>query len=178
MKEELVLVKPTIDMIKEIEAYRLEFDTTINGIEGASLLAEYEDIGEWLDYLKKCENEETLLREDFVPAYQYMLVRKNDNKIIGFSHFRIKLNSFLLNYGGNIGYSIAPSERRKGYGEKMLAEVLKEAPKFNLDKLLLTCDESNLASMRVIEKNQGVLENKLFIEDKNKWIRRYWITIK
>jgi len=66
-----------------------------------------------------------------------------------------------------------------GYGGKTLELGLLEAKKLGLDKVLLTCDDNNIASWKMIEKNGGVLEDKIDnIKDKNKIVRRYWINIK
>jgi predicted acetyltransferase len=92
-------------------------------------------------------------------------------------HLRLELNDYLLNYGGHIGYSIAPSERKKGYGSIMLKEALHKARDFQLEKVLITCDDDNPGSYKVIENNQGIIENKIFYEATGKYVRRYWIAL-
>ena len=67
------------------------------------------------------------------------------------------MNEALRKHGGNIGYSIRPSERGKGYGTKMLKEMLKIAKGCGLDKALLTVADDNIPSRRVVENNGGEL---------------------
>lgn len=96
---------------------------------------------------------------------------------IGQLSIRHSLNEHLLKAGGHIGYKIAPEYRLNGYGTKILALGLVEAEKLGLRKALLTCDVSNTASAKIIEKNGGILENEIFEDERNTRKRRYWITI-
>lgn len=88
---------------------------------------------------------------------------------------RLKLNQYLTSIGGHIGYSINPTERKKGYGKQMLKQALIEAKKQGLEKVLLTCDSDNQGSRKIIESNRGILEETIFNEERAKTINRYWI---
>ena len=131
-----------------------------------------------VDVIKKSENYRYSidLPEGFVPQITYWLVENNE--FIGQIGLRPKINDFLLNYGGHIGYFVKYSKWNKGYGTKMLSLVLERAKKLGLKKVLITCDDNNFGSSRVIEKNGGILENKVKNNIKGKEIltRRYWIT--
>ncbi len=61
--------------------------------------------------------------------------------------------------GGHIGHDIRPSARRRGHATAMLAAALPVARSLGINPALLTCDENNIASRRVIEANGGVLED-------------------
>ena len=80
---------------------------------------------------------------------------------IGNLSLRHELTEHLLKIGGHIGYIISPKHRGKGYGTKILALGLKEAAKLDIEKVLVTCDKTNTASAKIIEKNGGVLENEV-----------------
>ena len=88
---------------------------------------------------------------------------------------RHRLNEYLLQFGGNIGYSVRPSQRRKGYATEMLALALEECRKLGLDRALVTCDKSNIGSAKTIQKNGGVLENEVLEGDRI--TQRYWIAL-
>lgn len=98
-----------------------------------------------------------------------------DDTYLGAIALRHALNDFLLQAGGHVGYSIRPSARRRGLATWALREVLPRARDLGLDRILITCDDANAASARVIEKCGGVLEN---ISDTQLGrTRRYWITV-
>lgn len=101
-------------------------------------------------------------------------------RFIGLIKIRHTLTPALLNYGGHIGYIVRPQECGKGYGSKMLAMALDYAREaLKLEKVLITCDDDNAASARVIEKNGGVLENKVRNSTQRGEVtsRRYWINL-
>lgn len=94
---------------------------------------------------------------------------------LGAIDLRHYLNAFLVDAGGHIGYSIRPSARRRGLATWALGSVLYEARLLGIDRVLLTCDPDNTASVRTIEGNGGVLEDvrETLIGPK----RRYWIDL-
>ncbi|MDD3841948.1 MAG: GNAT family N-acetyltransferase [Candidatus Izemoplasmatales bacterium] len=110
-----------------------------------------------------------------VRAETYFLTKDSEKRILGAIDIRFVLNEYLYNYGGNIGYGIRPSERRKGYAQEMLALALDVCRRNGLKKVLVTCDDDNLGSRRIIEKNGGVLENIVPFEDEN--VMRFWINL-
>jgi predicted acetyltransferase len=73
--------------------------------------------------------------------------------MLGGIRLRHRLSERLWQDGGHIGYDIRPSERGKGYATKMLELVLEKARERGLPWVLLTVDPSNVASIRVMEKN-------------------------
>jgi len=86
------------------------------------------------------------------------------------------LNDERLKHGGHIAATVRPSERRKGYGEKMLALALEKCRELNIDKVLITCDKNNIGSANLILKSGGVFENEIFKDDGNV-TQRYWISL-
>lgn len=114
----------------------------------------------------------------YVPSYNYFLV--DDDIFIGEIHIRVRLTDNLLRYGGHIGYAINPKYWNQCYGTKMLELGLKKAKKLvEEDRVLITCDDDNIGSCKVIEANGGVLENKVENTDCGERFltRRYWIDL-
>ncbi|PKE31394.1 GNAT family N-acetyltransferase [Macrococcoides caseolyticum] len=99
-----------------------------------------------------------------------------DGVIIGAANIRHKLTKDLLNTGGHIGYGLARSYRGQGYATKILQESLVFARSIGIEKALITCDEDNIASSRVIIKNGG-LEDKPYLQSDGIKSRRFWINI-
>ena len=110
-----------------------------------------------------------------VPQTVLWLVDKD--RFIGRISLRHGLTEHLRRIGGHIGYAVRKSERRKGYGHLMLQLALPCAKSLGLDKVLITCDDDNLGSSRVIEGAGGVLEDKIRIEGQQGLERRYWLTL-
>ena len=130
---------------------------------------------EWLDKISLCSKKETL-PEGRVLGTQFISVRKTDNKIIGFVNIRHELNDYLLKFGGHIGGSVRPSERRKGYSIEQLKLSFKFLENLGVNKVLITCKDWNIASKNSIIKSGGVFENTETDKDGNV-LERYWITL-
>jgi predicted acetyltransferase len=79
--------------------------------------------------------------------------------------------------GGHIGYEIRPVKRRQGYGTEILRLGLEKARELGLRKVLVTSDEDNIGSRKIIEHNGGIFENAIEIEGDPVQKLRYWIDI-
>lgn len=173
--EKVKLIEATIDYEKELIEYIREFQETGETIHGGADIQYKKNIEEWLQANENNKREETV-EKNLMPASSFILIRENDKKLLGLLNIRHKLNDFLYRRGGHIGYSIKTTEREKGYGYEILRLALAEAKKLGLDRVLVTCDENNMASRKIIEKNKGVLENIVSIGEEE--LRRYWIEVK
>lgn len=132
---------------------------------------DYHDFDYYLDDLEICEPKGRM-----VPDSVYFLLDEERNILLGAVNIRHYLNDYLLQYGGHIGDGIRPSERRKGYATEMIRLALIECKKLGIDKVLMVCDKSNIASAKTIIKNGGVLENE-FVDDEGEINQRYWIDL-
>ena len=115
------------------------------------------------------------LKPGKVPGSDFWLI--DENEYIGRLSLRYELNKRLLQMGGHIGYEIRPSRRRQGYGKLILKYGLDQAKAFGLEWVLLTCDEDNLGSRKIIESNGGTLENIIEVERWSAKVCRYWIRL-
>src|SRR5712692_12078393 len=112
---------------------------------------------------------------DRVPMSDFWLI--DDNEYIGRLSLRHELNEALLTWGGHIGYEIRPSKRMRGYGKEILRLGLEKARERGLRRVLVTCDEDNIGSKKIIEYNGGKLENAINVEGMPVRKLRYWIDI-
>lgn len=167
----------------------LVFPTEIYEHEWQSIVKEFEDAGEkmtpyslkasaadYIEYLRITRDVSNGVNlNGMVQADTYFLVNGESTRILGATNIRYALNDSLLNYGGHIGYGVRPSERRKGYAAKMLELALDICSAREIERVLLTCDKDNIASVKTILKNGAVLENEMQHDDKI--VQRYWITL-
>ncbi len=174
--DDLRLILPDATMAEEIRAYRREMLSADSSMDGCGPLRRMEDPAEWLAWNERCLHEETCPAV-LVPATQYVCLRVTDNKLVGMIQLRHRFNNFLRDYGGHIGYSVRPSERRKGYAHWMLAQVLPEARKLGLQQVLVTCLKTNKASRQTILSCGGVWDADTFEPQEQVWLERYWITL-
>ena len=172
--EKIILVKPDLSYSDEIIKYKEESlaeSPIINGSAGLDRLSSIED---WLEELKKRSSEDTV-PEGLVPSSTYLAVREKDNYIVGMIDIRHYLNEYLTQVGGNIGYSVRKTERNKGYAKQMLKLALGKCRDLKMKKVLITCDEDNIASEKVILSANAKFEDIRSFEGKNK--KRFWINL-
>ena len=100
------------------------------------------------------------------------------DRIVGRASIRHRLNGRLDRVGGHIGYAVVPKFRKMGYATEILRQSLDIArTQFGIQRVLVTCDDDNVGSIRVIEKNGGVLRDVVTDSDLPKPKRRYWIEL-
>ncbi len=92
-----------------------------------------------------------------------------DGQFVGRISLRHQLNEVLLQWGGHFGYAVRPTARGRGYATRALELMLPVAAGLGIEQALVTCDEENHASRRIIEGHGGVYE------DSRDGKRRYWM---
>jgi len=115
------------------------------------------------------------LPQGWVPATTRFLI--HDGRIMGLFNLRHRLTDGLRRSGGHVGYSVRPSERRKGYGTKLLTAAMELARIRGMDRLLVTCRPDNVASAGVIENCGGVFQDLTYYEPMREEVCRYWISL-
>lgn len=168
---------PTQDHEQKAIEYIQEFHDNLSAINGTGSLDGFLEKATYDAWLLKVQGDRDIANvpEGRVPALTYFYVREDDDKIIGMINIRLYLNDFLQKEGGHIGYSIRPTERRKGYGTRMLGEALTFLRPIGLTEITLTCDKENSASAGVIVNCGGVLEDEFYSDKYNQVIQRYRI---
>jgi predicted acetyltransferase len=132
------------------------------------------DFGKYLDML------DAATRGQGVPAQHVastFLVGDVDGEIIGRVSVRHELTEFLRKVGGHIGYGVLPMQRGKGHATEMLRQALDVARDRGLPRVLVTCDESNLASRKVIERCGGALDSVYTGPEVSEPKLRFWIDL-
>ncbi|MGL5439066.1 MAG: GNAT family N-acetyltransferase [Filifactoraceae bacterium] len=116
------------------------------------------------------------LPEGWVPSTTFWLVE--GDSFIGRGCIRHRLTPTLEKLGGHIGYAVAASKWNQGYGTKLLELLLDEAGNMGLSKVLVTCSDINFGSIKVIENNGGILQDKVEVGEAKRLTRRYWFNVK
>ena len=171
------LIEPTMEYEKQIQAYRQEFLDSGDSMDGTSSLRRFDKSADWIDHCEKGKHTETV-EPGYATSTQFIFVREEDNKIVGMIDIRHFFTPYLEKYAGNIGYSVCPSERRKGYATEMLRMALPECRKLGLEKVLITCNDDNEGSRKTILNNGGVYESTVYEDEcEHGYLERYWIDL-
>ena len=164
MEHEIYLVRPNIQLKEQALDYREEhFKNGEKVINGSELLDQIENYEEWLSSVTLNTAPKTV-NENWVVTDTFFALRKSDNMIIGVIDLRHTLNDYLKDFG-NCGYSVRPSERKKGYATEMLHQLIKVAKKIGMKELQISVEKTNIGSIKVIEKNGGVYERSFTYEN-------------
>lgn len=129
----------------------------------------------WDDYLQRAGDcaAGRHLPEGHVPTA--LLAAEVDAEIVGRVSVRYDLTDHLREYGGHVGYVVRPAYPRRGYATEILRQGVDRARERGIEAVLVTCDDTNVASARVIERVGGVLASVIEDPDGAR-VRRYWIT--
>jgi len=103
------------------------------------------------------------------------LLAEAGDELVGRVSIRFELNEHLAYEGGHIGYGVRPAFRRRGYATEILLESVTLARAEGVERLLLVCDNDNVASARVIERCGGALESVVIPQEGGTPFRHYWI---
>jgi predicted acetyltransferase len=141
--------------------------------ESNFLLDAYEPNMNFENYVQRVQN--SLAGIDLLPGrvQSTFLVLEIDDQIVGRVSIRHELNDWLAVYGGHVGYAVRSDFRNRGYAKLLLAEGLRICSSLGISEALLTCNETNVASRKVIESAGGKLENT--VQDGEHRLMRYLV---
>lgn len=156
------LIRPTLEWKEKALEYRAEhFNHGEMIINGSELLDKTDSYEEWLKSVTDNILPETV-NPDWVVTDTFFAVDENE-RIVGIIDLRHTLNDFLKDFG-NSGYSVRPSERRKGYATEMLRQVLQVAKQAGLQEVHLSVERNNEPSVKTIVRNGGTYERSFEFE--------------
>lgn len=152
-----------------IESFRLSDPTFCFAFD-------FDDSTEFSSFLRRIKNHEkgVGLPKGWVP--NSFLVGVLGDEIVGRVSVRHSLTEALYNHGGHIGFGVVSKHRRKGVGKEMLRQGLLVAKAIKLERVLVTCDDDNMGSIKTIEALNGTLED-CRLRNGGEKTRRYWIQI-
>ena len=160
------------DYIREFQRY----GSDINGTGSLDAYLEHSTYDAWLKNLY-AQLDIANIPEGKVPCITYFAIREEDRRLIGMVNIRLGMNSFLRKEAGQIGYSVRPSERRKGYGTEILRMALQVLRSVGYTETVVTCGKDNISSAGVILKNGGIPEAEFFSRTYQEYIQRYKIIL-
>lgn len=173
--ENLRLVTPHVRYFHSFQESHREWGDALQqgaGIRDKDDVASLEGFWGWVDYLRGYE---TRAQDPGFVTCTFKWIVDGDN-YVGSVALRHELTPLLLNWGGHIGYGIRPSYRGQGVASWALRQTLRSARERGLTRVLATCDEENVASAAVLERNGGILEDIRHSEDGRAY-RRYWFDL-
>jgi predicted acetyltransferase len=160
---------------KNLEALLRELGAGDSFFQGTSFGRGECDFKGFLRECNDCENGRGL-PADKVPQSTYWLVDQTGSAV-GIVRVRHRLNERLMQYGGHIGYYVAPAERGKGYGKLILQLALENARQLGIGRALLTVNPQNKRSRRVILTNGGIPDGLGTDPVTGEIVERFWIDL-
>jgi predicted acetyltransferase len=154
-----------------VREFQAEGPNRYSDIEVDDLAVHFEE------YVQDLLDRVTVVRPGRVAETIFWLIGDDQLTYLGRLGLRHTLNDRLRSVGGHIGYEIRPSQRRKGYGRQVCALGLDEARRIGLERVLITCDEDNLGSRRIIEANGGVLNSAEIVHRPGVRVLRFWVDL-
>ncbi|GKU25326.1 GNAT family N-acetyltransferase [Clostridium folliculivorans] len=166
--KDVCLVLPSKDYEKSFQEYAISYKNAENNYYFEKYMKAIENFHEYLEELYKL-SEGIDVPEDSVRTTNYWLV--DNNNVVGV----VRVRHEEIEGAGHIGYDISPRYRNKGYGTEILRQAISKAKEIGIEEPIVTCNIYNLASKRIIEKNNGLLLGVIFDEEENEELYEYKI---
>jgi predicted acetyltransferase len=144
--------------------------------DNPTFLRDYRQDMTYIDFLRVLEDHRVGRGLPPNAAPSSFMFAFDHGRIVGRASIRHTLTPPLGEVAGHIGYSVLPEFRNRGYATQILQASIRFAhDELGLDRILVTCDDDNAASIRVIEKNHGIYADTYQDVTLRRPKRRYWI---
>ena len=170
----LQLVKTSIEHEAQVVAFLKEWREREERIVPNAVDGDATDFETYVRDIRARELTENI-EPGWVASTTYWLT--DGEELLGAANIRHELNEHLIHFGGHIGYGVKPSARGRGLATKQLELALAKAKEIGIERALITCDETNVASRQVILNNGGVPDTS-HVEEDGTVVLRFWIDLK
>ena len=172
------LVLPSMQYKGRAIDYIREFHERGDEVHGSGSLERYLREATYEAWLEKVRRDMDManMPADRVPALTYFCVREADARVVGMVNIRLASPDHIVTEAGHVGYSVRPTERRKGYATYMLNEAVKVCRMVGIRDVVVGCTAGNAASAGTIIKCGGVLDAEFYSERFEEVIQRYVIS--
>jgi len=172
------LIRPSIEyeaQAKDLYKSWIAFEDSIEACSGLDCFVKDDPTNGYKDWLIKTNLNWNGLYSEVEYILQRTYFIKNDRELVGFLGITLSLDEVLYNVGGHIGIGISPKHRRKGYAKDAFRLALDKCRQWEMDRILVICNKTNIASCSLIESCGGVFENEYSFE--KDVYRRYWFEL-
>ncbi len=176
-QDELIFAEVSMEYADEIAAYRQEMLDAGSSFDGCFSLKRMPDIREYVDYCRNWADPDREPGPRGIWGTVILCIRKSDMKMVGSMQIHKVMPDSFLHDSGHVGYSVRPSERRKGYATRMLSKAKEILSSLGFREIYVNCLPSNEASRRTILANGGQYIETFFLERDGVDLERYRIDI-
>jgi predicted acetyltransferase len=168
--KDLFLVEPSEKYQKSFENYALAYRKINDEHYFNKYKKALENFQDYLNHLYNHSQGKDLPGGEVITSTFWLIDGKEVVGVVRIRHQEVDC-------AGHIGYDISPDCRNIGYGFQILKLALKKAAKIGIEEVILTCNINNMASKKIIEKNNGKLLGTVFDEEENEYLYKFSITV-
>lgn len=173
--EDLLYVLPTIEYTDEIQSYRQEMLEAESSFDGCYCMKRVPDTAEFVKYCMQFGDPEKGSNARGAKGIVLLCIRNSDCRMVGCMQLHYVLADRMKNHTGQVGYSVRPSERRKGYATKMLRKAVELLSEIGFAEIEISCLPENEASRKTILANGGKYRETVYLAEDEVYLERYRI---
>lgn len=175
--DELIYVEPSMTYANEIMEYRKEMLEANSSFDGCFSLKRMEKTEDFVAHCIEWSNPRRPADEYGAWGNVIMAIRKSDGKMVGCFQVHNVLSERMERFTGHVGYSVRPSERKKGYATKMLAKAKDFLRSFGFEEIYVSCLPENEASRKTILANGGEFVEQVYLKEDDVDLERYRVKL-